>query len=152
MLLGGALWRPCSFTPIHNLTGSVGHPFAPTQGEMQQLNIRLPFALAKLTQQDHFDVLKAVEVVVSINCVEDILQDQLGQLGKRVCIFEFLGPHACHGKLHLDEADCWFHLIIGAQFDLGRGRYGEPTNLVRHGEVLGEGRCSSKRRGSGRPS
>ncbi len=25
---GGALWRPCSFAPIHSLTGSVGQPFA----------------------------------------------------------------------------------------------------------------------------
>jgi hypothetical protein len=25
---GGVLWRPCSFTPIHSLTGPVGQPFA----------------------------------------------------------------------------------------------------------------------------
>jgi hypothetical protein len=25
---GGALWRPCTFTPIHSLTGPVGQPFA----------------------------------------------------------------------------------------------------------------------------
>jgi hypothetical protein len=143
---GGCPVEALHFTPIHNLIGSVGHPFAPTQGEMQQLNIRLPFALAKLTQQDDFEMFKRLlRVVVSINCGEDILQDQLGQLGKRVCIFEFLGPYACHGELHLDEAetDCWFLLIIGAQFDRGRGRHSEVTNLVKHGEALCEGRCSS---------
>ncbi len=26
------LWRPCSFIPIHSLTGAVGHPFASWQG------------------------------------------------------------------------------------------------------------------------
>jgi hypothetical protein len=29
---GGALWRPCNFTPIHSLTGPVGQPFAPCLG------------------------------------------------------------------------------------------------------------------------
>jgi hypothetical protein len=29
---GGALWRPCSFTPIHSLTGPMGQLFAPHQG------------------------------------------------------------------------------------------------------------------------
>ncbi len=31
-LLGEAPWRPCSFTPIHSLTGPVGQPFASRLG------------------------------------------------------------------------------------------------------------------------
>ncbi len=29
---GGALWRPCTFTPIHSLTGPMGQPFASRLG------------------------------------------------------------------------------------------------------------------------
>jgi hypothetical protein len=32
---GGALWRPCNFTPIHSLTGLVGQPFASCLGDQR---------------------------------------------------------------------------------------------------------------------
>ncbi len=34
-LLGGALWRPCNVTPIHSLTGPVGHLFTSRLGGQQ---------------------------------------------------------------------------------------------------------------------
>jgi hypothetical protein len=32
---GGVLWRLCSFTPVHSLTGPVGQPFASHLGELR---------------------------------------------------------------------------------------------------------------------
>ncbi len=37
-MLGGALWRPCNFTPIHSLTGPVGQPFASCLGGQRFLS------------------------------------------------------------------------------------------------------------------
>jgi hypothetical protein len=57
---------------------------------MKQLKIRLPFALAKLTQQNHFEMVKRLlGVVESINYVKNISQDLLRQIGKCVCILSF---------------------------------------------------------------
>jgi hypothetical protein len=65
-------------------------------------NSKLPSALAKLTQQSGFEMVKRLlGVVASLDSVMNLLR----QIGKFVCIFELLGPDAHCGELRLNEVE-----------------------------------------------
>ncbi len=102
------------------------------QREVKQFKIRLPLALAELPQQNSFELIKQlIRVIARINCVQNVPKDWFWQVGKGICVFEFLQCDTCRSKLRLDEAeqDRWFLLIAWTQFGC---LHGMLTNLYRH--------------------
>jgi hypothetical protein len=66
----------------------------------------LLFALAKLPQQNSFEIIKRViGVVAGINCVQNFLKNLFGQVGKGFGVFQFLSLDPSCGVLRLDEAN-----------------------------------------------
>jgi hypothetical protein len=59
-------------------------------------------------------------IAAVVKDVKNVPEDLLGQTGKGVGVFEFLGFDPCRCKLGLDEAepDVRFLLIVGTKFDL----------------------------------
>jgi hypothetical protein len=93
----------------------------------------LPLALAQLPQQKSVEIIRRViGVIAAIDCVQNVLEDSFGQVGKGVGIFKFLNSDPSRSGFRLNEAkpDCLFLLIVsaGKQFPLGR------CNC--HGEIL----------------
>jgi hypothetical protein len=114
---------------------------------MQQFKIVLTFALAKLPQQNSFEIIRRViGFLAGIDCIQNVPEDLFGQVGMGVGIFKLLRSDPNHGGFCLDvaEPDRWFLLIVRIQFHLGRcdcrGEF--MTDLWSHGgRELVDGCC-----------
>ncbi len=99
---------------------------------------RIATCSCQIPKQNSFEIIKRViEVFEGIDYVQNVPEDFFGPVGKGVGIFKFLSFDPIRGELCLNEAepDCWFLLIAGTQFHLGRcDCRGEIlTDLLSHG-------------------